>query len=291
MKAFKEYVNLRDEGLPFNIWIMERHDSNACGTYLSQTNHELHDQWHEFTELVYVTAGVVDQRINGQTYTMKQGDLAFINGLDLHSLYPYPNMHIKLLIIQIPPSFISLYYRESWNNRIVSNYFPYKEDEKINIELQECVKSVIEEFTDKKIAHGYFLASYMYKLLGIIFRSTQLIESGKEEYIQQKILLEKISPAIEYIYKNFNNKISVNHLALLTGMCNQHFCKCFKRATKYTFTQYLNDIRVLSAQELLLTTDRNVTEIAFSAGFSSISYFNRVFKRKCGLSPLEFRRK
>ena len=291
MKAFKEFVNLRDEGLPFNIWIVESYYDNINRKYNNQIKHEFDDQWHEFTEIVYVITGIVNQRINGQTYTMKKGDLAFINGLDLHSLYLHQKMDIELLIMQIPPSFISLYYREFWNNRIVSNFFPYIDNDKVCMELQKCIVSILDEFKSKKPAYGYYLASYIYKLLGIIYRNTKFIDSNKEEYMQQKLLLERISPAIEYIYKNFDNDITIAQLSSLTGICKQHFCKCFKKATKYTFTQYLNDIRILFAKELLLTTDKNVTEIAFASGFSSVSYFNRVFKKKCGVCPLEFRLK
>ncbi|HOJ10235.1 MAG TPA: AraC family transcriptional regulator [Clostridiales bacterium] len=291
MRAFKEYVNLRDEGLPFNIWISERSDIRSYIDSQKQQHNDYNDLWHEFTEIVYVICGAVDQRINGNTYRMKKGDMAYINGLDLHSLYLNPNIYIKILIMQIPPSFISLYYREHWNHKIISNYFPFNGSDEVNIEIQRCMANIIEEFINKNSAYGYYLASHMYKLLGIIYRNTQFVDSRAEEYMKQKLLLEKISPAIDYIFKNYNNSISINDVSSLTGMCNQHFCKCFKKATKYTFTQYLNDVRVLYAQELLLTTNMNITEIAFSCGFSSVSYFNRVFKKKSGISPLEFRRK
>jgi xylan 1,4-beta-xylosidase len=283
VKALKELVNLRADGLPFNIWVHAGTEGRP-GAFS-------YDRWHEFTEIIYVMDGYIDQKINGKTYKMGKGDLAFINGLDFHSLYTYPGVNAKLLIMQIPPSFVSLLYREPTSHRIISNYFKCNMDDSVNLEMQECIQNIIEEFLKKGNAYGYYLASYVYKLLGAIFRNSNTIDRNYEEFIQQKLLLEKISPALDYLYKNFKNQISIKEISAVLGMCGQHFCKCFKKATKYTFTHYLNELRILYAQDMLITTDMNITEIAYSSGFSSTSYFNRMFKRISGSTPLHFRRK
>ncbi|MCI6995217.1 MAG: AraC family transcriptional regulator [Eubacterium sp.] len=58
-----------------------------------------------------------------------------------------------------------------------------------------------------------------------------------------------------------------------------------------TFYEYLNQKRVAKAEELLITTDQSVTEIAMNSGFSSISSFNRTFKSLKGCSPTVYRNK
>jgi AraC-like DNA-binding protein len=67
------------------------------------------------------------------------------------------------------------------------------------------------------------------------------------------------------------------------------FCKFFKRATGLTVTDYLNDIRIGNACELLIETDLQIKEIAYQVGFQSLTYFNRVFLKKKKMTPREFR--
>ena len=68
-----------------------------------------------------------------------------------------------------------------------------------------------------------------------------------------------------------------------------HFCRKFKAATGITMTQYISEERVKLAKEFLLNTGQRITDIAFDAGFQSLSQFNRKFHRVTGMSPTQFR--
>jgi AraC-like DNA-binding protein len=70
-----------------------------------------------------------------------------------------------------------------------------------------------------------------------------------------------------------------------------HFCKAFKKATGLTFTEYLGMVRVARATELLADPHARVSEVAYRVGFSSLTHFNRVFKKLQGQSPTEYRQK
>jgi AraC-like DNA-binding protein len=65
----------------------------------------------------------------------------------------------------------------------------------------------------------------------------------------------------------------------------------FQNAFGTTLIEYLTHHRISHAQRLLATTDEKIVEVAFSSGFSSISRFNEAFRRECGCSPREYRRK
>ena len=65
--------------------------------------------------------------------------------------------------------------------------------------------------------------------------------------------------------------------------------KFFKETMGVSFIQYLNDYRLEIAAELLTTTTDNILDIAFHTGFNNISYFNRCFKNKYGVSPGRYR--
>lgn len=69
-----------------------------------------------------------------------------------------------------------------------------------------------------------------------------------------------------------------------------YLCKRFKSVFKTTLTDYVNDLRIKHASYLLQTTDYTQQKICESVGFDSISYFNKLFKKKIGLTPAAFRR-
>ena len=68
-----------------------------------------------------------------------------------------------------------------------------------------------------------------------------------------------------------------------------HFCSVFKKQTGVTFSQYRLKLRMEKARDLLNDPERRVSDVAFEAGFESIPYFNRAFRRRFGCSPSEFR--
>jgi AraC-like DNA-binding protein len=83
--------------------------------------------------------------------------------------------------------------------------------------------------------------------------------------------------------------LTVRELAERLHISPCHFCRFFKKQTGVTFTQYRTRLRVESAKRLLLDPHRRITEVAYEAGFDSIPYFNRAFRRLAGCSPTEFR--
>lgn len=101
---------------------------------------------------------------------------------------------------------------------------------------------------------------------------------------------QRINKVFQYVQAEFNQGISVKAAAALISLSESAFCKFFKRASGKTFSDYTNDIRIAHACHLLLETDKPISEVAFDAGFESLTYFNRVFRKKKQLRPGEYRR-
>ena len=72
-------------------------------------------------------------------------------------------------------------------------------------------------------------------------------------------------------------------------MSSYYFCKMFKKVTGLNFTDYLSRVRVEKAKSLLLNPNARVSEVAFDIGFTSITNFNRTFKKLAGQSPSDYR--
>lgn len=100
---------------------------------------------------------------------------------------------------------------------------------------------------------------------------------------------QRISKVFQYVEQSFSEDVSLSKAARIVHLSESAFCKFFKRASGKTFSDYVNDVRIGHACQLLMETDLPVREIALSSGFASITYFNRVFLRKKKLRPAAFR--
>jgi AraC-like DNA-binding protein len=100
-----------------------------------------------------------------------------------------------------------------------------------------------------------------------------------------------ITKAKKFIEENQTDKISLGDVAGAVNTSTFYFCKMFKKATGINFTEYLARVRVEKAKNLLLNPNLRISEVAFAAGFQSLSHFNRIFRRIVGESPTCYREK
>jgi len=99
---------------------------------------------------------------------------------------------------------------------------------------------------------------------------------------------DRLAPAVYYVQKHFTQKILSDSMAQLCGLSPTHFSRAFKEAFDLTFQEFLLRYRVRRACKLLRTKSPNISDIAYSVGFSDPSYFTRVFKRYLGVNPTEY---
>ena len=92
-----------------------------------------------------------------------------------------------------------------------------------------------------------------------------------------------------FISKNFMDEIRLGQLSDIAGMSPSAFSRFFKLHTGRNLTDYIIDMRLGAASRMLVDTSRSISEICFSCGFNNLSNFNRIFKKKKGCSPSEFR--
>lgn len=100
----------------------------------------------------------------------------------------------------------------------------------------------------------------------------------------------RINKVCLFIQNNFNNNITLKQVANLLHLTESNFCKFFKKATGKTYSDYLNEMRINEACRLLVQTEKSVNQIALDCGFETLSYFNRVFLNKKGITPSGYRK-
>ena len=99
----------------------------------------------------------------------------------------------------------------------------------------------------------------------------------------------RMDRVMQFLLKNRFQKISLEETAAVANLSKEAFCRFFKLRTRNTYTQYLNQLRITEAQKQLQETDLSISEIAYRVGFENLAYFNRSFKKICGVTPKEWR--
>ena len=92
-----------------------------------------------------------------------------------------------------------------------------------------------------------------------------------------------------YISKNYMDELRLPELANMAGMSPSAFSRFFKLHTGRNISEYIIDLRLGYAARMLVDTAKSISEIGFDCGFNNLSNFNRIFKKKKGCSPSEFR--
>ena len=99
----------------------------------------------------------------------------------------------------------------------------------------------------------------------------------------------RIDKTFEYLNQNFDKIITLGEVARLSNMSEVSFSRFFKHRTGNTFIDSLTEIRLGHASRRLIDTSSSIAEVAYHCGFNNISNFNRIFKKKKGCTPKEFR--
>ena len=100
---------------------------------------------------------------------------------------------------------------------------------------------------------------------------------------------EKIEKVYNYIKDNFHKKIKLEDAAKLLNMSVVTFTRLVKQRTGKSFIDFVNEIRLGYATRMLIESNKSISEICFECGFNNISNFNRIFKKKQGSTPSDFR--
>lgn len=128
------------------------------------------------------------------------------------------------------------------------------------------------------ILHDLALSRNMRTLSNTSFSNEQLNYNSR-----------RIEQAFDFMQSHYNKDISLGDVAKVVNMPEVSFSRFMKKRTGRTFIDSLNEIRLGHASRLLIDTTQTVAEVSYNCGFNNLSYFNRIFKKKNGCTPTEFR--
>ena len=100
---------------------------------------------------------------------------------------------------------------------------------------------------------------------------------------------ESLGRVMDYLSRHYSEVIRLSEVAEMVNMSESSFCRFFKQHTSKSFIDFLTDIRLGAASRALIDSSLSIAEIGYDCGFNNLSTFNRIFKKKKGVTPSEFR--
>ncbi len=126
----------------------------------------------------------------------------------------------------------------------------------------------------------------------IVVNLLRTVENNVSFPVREKNYYEKtnIKKAIDFLMESYHDTLSLNALAQVANLSPYHFIRVFKAETGKTPFEFLLDIKIDRASQLLGSGQHSITQVCYMTGFNSLSHFTTAFKRKTGLTPSEYRK-
>jgi len=247
---------------------------------------------HNEFEVLRIYEGKTVFYIYDNAYVIEEGDIIFVNSLVPHKTQIYKDSRAFFVqfSVDISSGDKSMHlskYLSRFINFDNENVVVIKKNDSINEQISFLLESIRVENYERKHAYDEFIKADIHKIIAILFRE-KIIKSPYSFFKTENV--SKIAPVLEYIDTHFSEEIALSDLASLLNVNESYLCRMFKKSVNTSIVQYLNFVRVCKAEKMLLSTDKGISEIAFETGFSSVSYFNRIFKKHKFITPSMYKR-
>jgi len=154
--------------------------------------------------------------------------------------------------------------------------------------LQRLVKEFMQEAAQKQTGYQFILQSLETQIIVHLLRH---METNLPSPVLHKRYNEdaRIKKVIDYLFDNYAEDFSLEEIAGFANYSPYHFIRFFKDCTGKTPFQFLTEIKIAKAKELLANTNYSICEIALSCGYKNRTHFSNVFKKAVGASPRDYR--
>src|SRR5258706_2199608 len=174
----------------------------------------------------------------------------------------------------------------------IAEVLPLLERSRHGVEFFGLSEHAAEHWHDIKASHGLTRLGVFCEFLGELARCTdyRLLSHAQLQSVDDSAQLDQINAVVSRITDNLSQPLSAADLAEELGMTESRFSRFFRRATGNTFTDFVNQVRINRACQLLMESDSLITDICYVVGFNNVANFNRRFLDIKGMTPREYRR-
>ncbi len=267
--------------------------------------HGMHDKdfflhnHKDFTELVIVLEGSATHNVNDEKYHISCGDVFVIGGDTVHGYTDLKDFHIYNIMfkpeainfsqydITKSVGFHALFLVEPYFNKNHGFKNKLKLSPSDFLSIKALSDRILSEYCAEKEGRETIVNALFLSLVVELSRLYSDTDKHSDKSVKNDII--NIAKTASYIETHFSHDITVSSLAALIHYSERHFARLFKETYGMTPVDYILSIRLKNACAMLSDTNLSISEIALQSGYSDNNYFSRVFKKKIGVTPSQFR--
>jgi len=255
-----------------------------------QLRHYFFWHYHPEFELVYVEALTGIRHVGQHISSFMGSDLILIGPNVPHLNFDYGiKTDYKQIVVQLKTDFLGTAFAETPELAGIQHLF---QKAYLGLSFGGDIKTVVAEKlrTMEQLApFGQLMC--LLEILHLLAQTEEVVPLNDRDTSLRFLLHDKVrmGTVYKYIHEHYNQTPDVGEIAGLVHLGKASFCRYFKKQTKMTFTDFVNQYRVAQAKTLLLQ-DSSVSNVCYQVGFESLSYFNKLFKQSTGVNPSAFKR-
>lgn len=267
-------------------------DMNRC------INHALPWHWHTFLELDYIAEGEIELQTPDHTLHLKKGDIFFINTDVLHAVHSKtPTKDCKTYAHLFDMHFLTGMYNSLFERKyflpIYKNsnipFYIIHPDSYRRIQMIEKFLKVVELNEQELPGYEFEIRAELCRFWHLLLEETMDLQKLPTE--KSNLDTERFKTMLEFIHGHYPEKISLDDIAATANISTRECCRCFQHCANISPMNYLNEYRIHMASQMLLVSEDSITTISENCGFSSCSYFNKIFQKHMNCTPKSYRNK
>lgn len=227
---------------------------------------------------LYIVDGSVTAFMDKSQVPLKTGDIVFYHPHQIHHYEFNGDGRI---------TYYWLYFTGKDSQELMER-FGFKNQTVINVgvntRLCDIFEHLISELIFRKQDFTFYAGTYLMQL----FLEISRCNSSESHKADTSYRIEK---SLQFLINNFKQDISIPDLASIENLSSSRYRYVFKELTGKSPKEYLTDVRMQRARDLLTTTNLSVSDIAELVGYKNMLYFCRIFKQYSGMTASEFRKR
>ena len=252
--------------------------------------------WHNDVELFYIKKGELQYLLPNGKYDFKTGDIGFINANVLHATQVTNH---KLCVQQehiFLPSLLSGVLGSAIDRKYIQPLIKAQSAQIITIPSSHLDSQKMRTLMDRAFsAFGKQETGFEIEIRESMSKLWLLFLKNVTDFTQAEKTNEnddrRIKSMLRFIEKNYADNLTLEQIAEQAFISSREANRCFNRQLGTSVFEYIIDLRIRHAQEQLRDTTQSITQIALNCGFSTTSYFGKIFQKKTGMTPSEYRKK
>lgn len=238
--------------------------------------------WHEHIEMHYILQGRGHFLLNLKRVNVEAGTLIIANSNVLHQGFSDEDSYIDFRIILNIEDFSREFGKEN---------YVFRDEILQDGEIQRLFTTMSKEYDEKTIGYKQRCKACILDLLVYLIRNYVVAELSGESGVQRRKNQQRCNSVIMFIENNYMQHITNQQLADLAYLSKDRFEHLFKECVGIPPQQFLNEIRLKKAANLIKKGNMTISEIAIAVGFKDYNHFSRQFRKCYKCTPQEMRKK